>query len=254
MPLSEQHQASPPTAAAGPETFPSTHWSVVLAAEQGSSPTAQAALEKLCRAYWYPLYVYVRRRGYSPEDAQDLTQSFFERLLERDLLAELRPAGARFRSFLLHAMKNLLASDWTRAHAAKRGGTRGILSLEEVDAEAHYAGETGDAESPDVAFERRWAGEVLKQAFDRLRQEQAAAGKEALFDDLADNLTGDAPGQPQAQLALKLGLSEAAVKMAIHRLRRRYGELLRLEVAQTVVTPAEIDEELRHLLRALARK
>ncbi|HXP62690.1 MAG TPA: sigma-70 family RNA polymerase sigma factor [Dongiaceae bacterium] len=241
------------TAATGPESFPSTHWSVVLAAEQGSSPAAQAALEKLCRAYWYPLYVYVRRRGYSPEDAQDLTQSFFERLLERDLLAELRPAGARFRSFLLHAMKNLLASEWTRAHAAKRGGASAIVSLEEVDPEAHYAQEAADTDSPDAAFERRWAGAVLQQALERLRQEQVAAGKEALFDCLADSLTGAAPSQPHAQLAGKLGLSEAAVKMTIHRLRQRYGELLRLEVAQTVVTPAEIDEEPRHLLRALAR-
>jgi len=232
--------------------FTTTHWSVVLAAGQSSSPAAQAALEQLCRSYWYPLYAYVRRRGYSPEDAQDLTQSFFERLLERDLLADLRPAGARFRSFLLHALKNHLASEWTRAHAGKRGGA--ILSLDDLSPEVRYAHEAADTESPDAAFERRWASTVLQQALDRLRQEHVAVGKEPLFDLLAGGLTGASPSQPYAELAIKLGMTEAAVKMAIHRLRRRYGELLRLEVAQTVVTSAEIDQELRHLLSALAAR
>jgi RNA polymerase sigma factor (sigma-70 family) len=233
--------------------LPNTHWSVVLAAGQSSSPTAQAALEQLCRAYWHPLYAYVRRRGYSPEDAQDLTQAFFERLLERDLLADLRPTGARFRSFLLHAIKNLLASEWTRAHAGKRGGTQTILSLDELGPEARFAPEAADTETPDAAFDRRWARTVLQQALERLRQEQVAAGKEVVFDLLANCLTGAAPAQPYAQLALQLGLTEAAVKMTIHRLRKRYGELLRLEVAQTVVTPGEIEQELRHLLTVLAQ-
>jgi RNA polymerase sigma factor (sigma-70 family) len=236
----------------GAAQFTTTHWSVVRAAGQSSSPASQAALELLCRSYWYPLYAYIRRRGYSPEDAQDLTQSFFERLLERDLLADLRPAGARFRSFLLHALKNHLASEWTRAHAGKRGGSITILSLDDLSPEARYAQEAVDTESPDAAFERRWAGAVLQQALDRLRQEHIDAGKEPLFNLLADALTGAAPSQPYAQLAIELGMTEAAVKMTIHRLRQRYGELLRLEVAQTVVTPAEIDQELRHLLRALA--
>ena len=211
-------------------------------------------MEHFCRSYWYPLYAYVRRRGYSPEDAQDLTQSFFERLLERDLLADLRPAGARFRSFLLHALKNHLASEWTRAHAGKRGASITILSLDELAPEARYAQEAAHTESPDAAFERRWASTVLQQTLDRLRQEHVAAGKGTVFDLLADGLTGAAPSQPYAELAVKLGMTEAAVKMAIHRLRKRYGELLRLEVAQTVVTSAEIDQELRHLLRALAAK
>ena len=234
--------------------FTTTHWSVVLAAGQSSSPDSQAALEQLCHTYWYPLYVYVRRRGYSPEDSQDLTQSFFERLLERDLLADLRPAGARFRSFLLHTLKNHLASEWTRAHAGKRAGTSAILSWDDLSPEARYSQEAADAESPDAAFDRRWANTVLQQALDRLRQEHVAAGKEILFDVLADGLTGAAPSQPYAELAMKLGMTEGAVKMAIHRLRKRYGELLRLEVAQTVVTSAEIDQELRHLLSALAAR
>jgi RNA polymerase sigma-70 factor (ECF subfamily) len=253
MPQSERDEALS-MASPGPGSFPSTHWSVVLAAGQSSSPAVRASLEELCRAYWYPLYVYVRRRGYSPEDAQDLTQSFFERLLERDLLADLRPAATRFRSFLLHTMKNLLASEWTHAHARKRGGPNKILSLEELNPEALYARETVDTDTPDAAFDRRWASAVLQQALDRLREEQVAAGKRVLFDSLADTLTGAAPSQPYRELALKLGLTEAAVKMTIHRLRQRYGELLRLGVAQTVVTPAEIDQELRYLLEALAHK
>jgi len=151
--------------------FTTTHWSVVLAAGQNSSPAAQSALEQLCRSYWYPLYAYVRRRGYSPEDSQDLTQSFFERLLERDLLAGLRPAGARFRSFLLHALKNHLASEWTRAHAGKRGGASAILSWDDLSPEARYAQQAARTESPDAAFEWRCASTVLQPALDRLRQE-----------------------------------------------------------------------------------
>src|SRR5437773_5843043 len=148
----------------GAAQFTTTHWSVVLAAGENSSAAARGALEELCRTYWYPLYAYVRRRGYSPEDSQDLTQSFFERLLERDLLADLRPTGARFRSFLLHALKNHLASEWTRAHAGKRGGAITILSLDDLSPETRYAQEAADAESPDAAFERRWASPVLQQA------------------------------------------------------------------------------------------
>src|SRR6266511_1419533 len=136
----------PWTSQGGPAQFTTTHWSVVLAAGQSSSPVAQAALEQLCRTYWYPLYVYVRRRGSSPEDAQDLTQGFFERLLERDLLADLRPTGARFRSFLLHALKNHLASEWTRAHAEKRGGTTTVVPLDELSPETRYAQEAVDTE------------------------------------------------------------------------------------------------------------
>jgi RNA polymerase sigma-70 factor (ECF subfamily) len=232
--------------------FPTTHWSVILAADEDSSPRAEAALEQLCRDYWYPLYAYARRRGYSPEDAEDLTQGFFGRLLERDLLAGLRPAGARFRSFLLHAFKNHLASEWVRAHAAKRGGTNAVISLHELDLEARYAREAHDAETPELLFERRWANAVLQRALDRLREEHIVAGKEMLFNSLVNCLTMSAPSQPYGHLAIQLGLSEGALKMNIHRLRRRYGELLRLEIAQTVVTPAEIDHELKYLLGILA--
>ena len=189
--------------------FTTTHWSVVLAAGQSSSPASQAALEQLCRRYWYPLYAYVRRRGYSPEDAQDLTQSFFERLLERDLLADLRPAGARFRSFLLHALKNHLASEWTRAHAGKRGGTSAILSLDDLSPEARYAQEAANAESPDAAFERRWASTVL-QLWPMLKNVHNA---EAELDPV---LPRGLCGQCLISLGLASGLHETLAETAAH--------------------------------------
>ena len=255
MPYPERNEGMP-FAAGSPEAgyLPTTHWSVVLAAGKASNPEAQTALEQLCRAYWYPLYAFVRRRGYSPEDAQDLTQSFFERLLERELLADLKPAGARFRSFLLHAMKNHLASEWTHAHARKRGGTQGPLSLEELGPEARYAAEAVVTETPEAAFEHRWANTVLERTLERLREEQIAAGKEAVVEILGNCLTGAANAQPYAQLASQLGMTEASVKMTVHRLRKRYGELLRMEVAQTVIAPGEIDQELRYLLTILTRQ
>jgi RNA polymerase sigma-70 factor (ECF subfamily) len=237
----------------GERVFATTHWSAVLAAGGSSSPTGRAALEQLCRAYWYPLYAYVRRCGYSPADAEDLTQGFFERLLEQDLLAGLRPTGVRFRSFLLHALKNHLASQWKRARAEKRGGTNPVLSLEALSPESRYAHEPIDTDSPDRLFERRWASAVLQRTFHKLQQEYVASGKEALFNALVPSLTGAAGSRPYAELALELETSEAALKMALHRLRKQYGELLRSEVAQTVVAPGEIDQELRHLLQTLAK-
>lgn len=232
--------------------FTTTHWSVVLAAGDQHSPQSTDALERLCRAYWFPLYAYVRRCGYDVPDAQDRTQSFFARLLERNLLAGLKPAGAKFRSFLLTALKNFLAHEWEKARAAKRGGDAVVFSFEELDSESRYAQEPADAATPDVLFERRWAETVLDQALERLRQEHLAAGKEPLFNALVNCLTGTERGQPHAELAQRLGMTEDAIKMAVHRLRKRYASLLRQEVAQTVSSPAEIDEELRALLAAVA--
>ena len=255
MPHSEPKKLAPLEATATTSGwFPSTHWSVVLAAGQSSNPAAQVALQRLCQSYWYPLYAYVRRRGYSPEDAQDLTQGFFQRLLERNLLADLMPAGARFRSYLLQALKNHLATEWTRAHAGKRGGTQSPLSLDELAAEARYEQEASDPATPEVIFDRRWASTLLQKALERLREEQIASGKEHMFEAMVNCLTGAAPAAAYSRIALHLGMSEAAVKMAIHRLRKRYGEFLRLEVAQTVITPAEVDQELRYLLSVLASK
>jgi RNA polymerase sigma-70 factor (ECF subfamily) len=233
--------------------FATTHWSVVLAAGRDDSPAATTALEQLCAAYWYPLYAYVRRRGYGAEDARDLTQGFFARLLRRNPFPHLQPRGARFRSFLLSALHNYLISEWEKDHAQKRGGHCARLPIDVAESETRYALEAADAVAPDEAFERRWAEAVLVQALRALREEQTAQGKLELFEALAGYLTGTKEALPYAELAPRLGSTESALRSTVHRLRRRYGELLRQQVAQTVSSPAEVDEELRHLLAALSR-
>jgi RNA polymerase sigma-70 factor (ECF subfamily) len=244
-------EADPVLASANPGVFATTHWSVVLAAGQSDSPHAAAALEKLCRAYWYPLYAYVRRRGCSPEDAQDGTQSFFARLLERDLLSRASPQRGRFRSFLLTALQNFLADEHDRATARKRGAGQPLISLDALDAEARYALEPADEVSPDKLFERRWATTVLEQAWTHLETEYAGEGQAELFRELRrfNSAQENAPGYAEA--AGNLGLPENTVKSLVHRMRRRYRALLRAEIAQTVADPAEIDEEIRYLLRVL---
>ena len=239
------------SASASPGVFATTHWSVVLAAGQRDSPQAIAALEKLCRAYWYPLYAYVRRRGSGPEDAQDGTQSFFARLLERNLLSRASPQRGRFRSFLLTALQNFLADEHDRAAAHKRGAGQPLISLDALEGEARYALEPTDDVSPDKLFERRWATTVLEQAWSRLETEYAAEGKADMFRELRrfNSAQENAPGYAEA--AAKLGLPENTVKSLVHRMRRRYRALLRVEIAHTVADPAEIDEEIRYLLRVL---
>ena len=239
------------SASASHGVFATTHWSVVLAAGQGDSPHAAAALEKLCRAYWYPLYAYVRRRGSGPEDAQDRTQSFFARLLEKDLLSRASPQRGRFRSFLLTALQNFLADEHDRAVAHKRGAGQPLISLDALDGEARYALEPADEVSPDKLFERRWATTVLEQAWTRLELEYAGEGKADLFRELRrfNSAQESAPGYAEA--AGNLGLPENTVKSLVLRMRRRYRALLRVEIAHTVADPAEIDEEIRYLLRAL---
>ena len=249
MPASDQN---PDSGSRNVGQFHTTHWSVVLAAGQRESPQAADALERLCRAYWFPLYAYVRRCGYDVPDAQDLTQTFFARLLERNLLAGVKPVGGKFRSFLLTALKNFLAHEWEKARAAKRGGGAAVFSLDELNSEGRYLLKPADAVTPDVLFERRWAEMVLDQALERLRQEHIAAGKQTLFDALVNCLTGAERSQSHAALAEGLGMTEDAIKMAVHRLRKRYAALLRQEVAQTVSSPKEIDEELRTLLAAMS--
>jgi len=231
--------------------FATTHWSVVLTAGQRDSAHAAAALEKLCRAYWYPLYAYVRRRGYSPEDAEDRTQSFFVRLLEGKLLPHASPQRGRFRSFLLTALQNFLSDEHDRAAALKRGGGQPLISLDSLDGEARYALEPADDVSPDRLFERRWATTVLEGAWTRLEAEYAADGKVDLFRELRrfNSAHEGAPGYAEA--AGKLGLPENTVKSLVHRMKRRYRVLLRAEIAHTVADPAEIDEEIRYLLRVL---
>jgi RNA polymerase sigma-70 factor (ECF subfamily) len=234
--------------------FASTRWSIVAAAGRKESPEAHAALAVLCQAYWYPLYAYARRRLTSADDAQDLTQEFFARLLEKDYLQAADPRRGKFRSFLLTAFQRFLAKEHARATAQKRGGQRRPQSLEFQDGEDRYRHEPVDPTTPEALYERRWALTLLEQALARLRQEFTRAGKERLFEALKGTLTGDGTNEPYERIGRDLGLSEPAVKTAAHRLRRRYQELLHAEVAQTVASPEEVENELRDLFAAVRRE
>jgi RNA polymerase sigma-70 factor (ECF subfamily) len=210
-------------------------------------------LETLCHRYWYPLYAYVRRRGYGPEDAEDLTQGFFARLLEHRYLALADPARGRFRTFLLCSLNHHLANEHARATRQKRGGGARPVSWHELDAEGRYAVEPLDLETPEMLFERRWALTLIEQALARLRAEYAARGRAELYDSLKPYVWGDHNTATRAQVATALGLSEEAAKKAVQRLRQRFAEALRREIAQTVSTADEVDEERRHLLELLCR-
>jgi RNA polymerase sigma-70 factor (ECF subfamily) len=233
-------------------TFVTTHWSVVLAARRSDTTRAQAALARLCQAYWYPLYAYVRRRGYQAHDAQDLTQEFFARLLAQNWLAQADRERGRFRTFLLAALSHFLANEWDKAQAQKRGGAVQIVPLQLDSAETRYGQEPADPLTPEQCFERRWALALLDEVLSALRTEHAAAGTEEIFDALKPCLVGDRQAQPYAALAAKLGMTEGAVKVAVHRLRQRYRQLLREEIANTVANPSEVDEEMHHLFAVLA--
>ncbi len=238
----------------GPREFATTHWSLVVAAkpDAASQTRARKALEKLCNAYWYPLYAFVRNRGYSSSDAQDLTQSFFARIIETGGFASADPERGRFRSYLLGAMKHFLANEWHRAQAQKRGGGVTFLELDALDPEARYALEPAQPTDPDAGFDREWAQESIARAMEELRAESEARGKGELFEALQGSLTGDEPAR--SETAARLGLTEGAVKVAVHRLRQRYRELLRAEIAETVTDPSDIDDEMRYLVAALRRK
>ncbi len=231
--------------------FVTTQWSAVLAAAGSDTMHARAALEQLCRQYWHPLYAYVRRAGYSREEAEDLTQEFFARLLARNTLGKADPARGRFRSFLLASLKNFLANEWDKARARKRGGGAQPLPLEFDTAETRCAQPIAPGDTPDRAFDRQWALTLLDVVLDRLRREYADAGRVDLFLGLKDTLAGGRAEIPYRDLGGQLGLSEGAVKVAAHRLRRRYRELLREEIANTVAQPEDAEEELRHLFSAL---
>lgn len=241
-----------PSSTSHPQWFVTTHWSVVLAAGRGDSTRARAALEKLCRTYWYPLYAFVRRRGRSAHDAEDLVQGFFAICLEKNYLGAAEQAKGRFRSFLLLALKRFLANEWEKTRTLKRGGGQVSISLDSLTAEQRYALEPADRLSADKLFERRWALTLLDQVVTRLREEQAQAGKLDQFEQLKECLTAVERGTPYATLATRLGMSEGAVKVTVHRLRQRYRELLEEEIANTVASPAEVEEERRHLLAALS--
>lgn len=240
----------------GPEAhgglFATTHWSVVLTAgEQGSVPAVEA-LEKLCRTYWYPLYAYLRRRGYGHEDAQDLTQGFLLQLLERRSFARVHQGRGRFRSFLLAGLNYYLIDEHIRANAQKRGGGQPVLSLDVQTADERYRLEPVDELSPDKLFERQWALTLLHKVLDQLEQEFREAGKAQLFDGLRGLLVAGTVQETYAEAGAGLGMTGEAVRKAVYRMRDRYHELFREEIGHTVAEPAEIEEEMRHLRAVLA--
>ena len=237
---------------AGPRIFATTHWSVVLVAGQGDSGPGQRALEALCRSYWYPIYVYVRRKGYGPDDAQDLTQTFFSQLITKDHFCLADPAKGKFRTFLLALLDYFLAREWNRAHRQKRGGQFTFVSLDQQTPEDRYRLEPVDDDTPEKKFLRNWALAVLKQTMTALECECQMSGKGALFQEVKGLLTGEQSAGAYAAMARRLAMTEGAMYVAVHRLRQRYGELLRHEVAQTVSGPEDIDEEMRFLLSALS--
>jgi RNA polymerase sigma factor (sigma-70 family) len=244
----------PDSAHAAQGQFTTTHWSVVLAAGHTSAPGATEALAKLCGAYWYPLYAYLRRSGRGIHDAQDLTQAFFARLIEKKDFALADREKGKFRFYLLGALKHFLADQHDKATALKRGGGRTFISFDAQTAEQRYHLEPVDEASPDKLFERRWALTLLDQALARLRLECAVPGKAQLYEELETFLTG-APGDASyGEIAARQGTTESAVKSALHRLRQRHRELIREEVAATVSTAAEVEEEIRHLIAVLARR
>jgi len=234
----------------GAMAFTTTHWSVVLTAQE-RSPAADAALEKLCRTYWWPLYGFVRRQGYSPEEAQDLTQGFFALLLERRDFDAVRREKGRLRSYLLVSLKNFLGKAHRRSLALKRGEGRSLVPLDELLARERGDLELASALSADKVYERRWALTLLEQVLARLEEEYRVAGKELLFESLNELLAGESGGPSQADIAKKLGMTEHAVKQAFYRLRQRYREVLREEIAHTVALPADVEDELRHFISVL---
>ena len=247
MPPSEQ-----PSFAAAAQDFATTHWSVVLLAAQEHSAESAAALEKLCRTYWYPLYAFVRRQGHSPEQAADLTQEFFHQLLSSNALSLVDRAKGKFRSFLLASIKHLLANEWNRSQAQKRGGGNIHFSLDAASAEDRYRIEPTDQLSPDKIFERRWAETVIDTVTRRLQKEFCDAGMARRFEELKVFLVGDEEPASYAEMARRLEMSEGAVRTAIHRMRQRYGELFRDEIAQTVTGLEEMEEEMRHFVRVMS--
>ncbi len=233
--------------------FLSTQWSMVLNAGHDSAPGARAALDQLCRTYWYPLYAFLRRSGHQDADAEDLIQSFFAKLIEQDWLATADPAKGRFRSFLLICLKRFVSGEARKAHAQKRGGQNLIICLDDENAAQRYATEMAEGLAPDEVYDRRWALTLLEQAWDRLREECQTTGKLLLFEHLRAAQDAGTDAASSAALAASFNLTESALKSALFRLRSRYREILRQEVAETVNDPSEVDGEIRHLLEVLSR-
>ena|SRR5579859_3332494 len=239
--------------AMSPRRFDTTHWSVVTLAGDTRSPQSADALEKLCRVYWPPLYAFIRRQGHTEEDAQDLTQEFFARFLERNQFEAVDPRKGKFRTFLLAALTHFLSNQRDRERAAKRGGGQKLISLDEIKSEQMRHLEPASDLSPDKLFDARWAMTVLEHALAELRRELDADGKAAHFEELKNFLTADPGGGDYSAAAVKLGVASQTVAVMVFRLRQRYRELVRAEVAHTVCSPLDVDEEMRHLLEALGR-
>jgi DNA-directed RNA polymerase specialized sigma24 family protein len=235
----------------GGRSFETTRWSVVSAARDQLSPTASEALETLCRAYWYPLYAYLRRKGLTAADAQDLTQEFFQRLIEKNYLASVDREQGSFRAFLLASINHLLANEWDKARALKRGGGHEIISLDAEAAEGRFAKEATNQDSPEKSFDRGWALTLLDRALAKLRLENTAAGKLAQFEALKTYLSDVAAAGDYAAVEAQLRLEAGGVAVAVHRLRARYREIVRAEIAQTVATEEEFKAEMRHLFASL---
>jgi len=250
----DDSSAPPPSSeVARRPAFVTTHWSVVLSAQDKDSPRSHEALESLCHTYWYPLYAFVRRQGRSPHDAQDLTQEFFARLLQKDGLKSAARDKGKFRTFLLVVLKRFLANEWDRQHAQKRGGFAPIMSIDQELAESRFAAEPAHQLQPDVLFDRQWAVTLIERVMARLQEEYLASGRATLFEYLRSCLARDESALPYAEIAARLNLTEAAVKKAIHRLRARYREILQAEIADTVSSPEEVDEEIRCLFSTFGR-
>lgn len=243
---------TPPSSERGVQraSFATTHWSEVLSAQDQDSPRSAEARETLCRAYWYPLYAYARRAGHSAADAEDLTQGFFARLLAKDYLKSAAREKGRFRTFLLMAFKRFMANEWDLQHARKRGGFVPMVAIDQALAESRFAAEPSHHVQPDVLFDRQWAMTLLERTLAQLRDEYVATGRAALFEYLQSCLAKEESGLPYAEIAERLNLTVAAVKMAVHRMRARYREILQAGIAETVSSPEEVEEEIRQLFSA----
>ena len=255
--MTTSHQTDPGSTSARARSTPrpafvTTHWSLVVSAGRDDTPQARDALEKLCRNYWPPIYAFVRRQGHGPHDAQDLTQEFFARLLEKQQFAAADPARGRFRSFLLASLKHFLANEWDKARAQKRGGGQILIPIDAAAAETSCGFEPADQLTAEKNFERRWALTLLEQVLRRLRAEYVSDDRENLFEQLKSTLTEASRTVGYAEIATRLGTTEGAVKVAVHRLRQRYREVLRAEIADTVASSEEVEDEIRNLFAALA--
>jgi RNA polymerase sigma-70 factor (ECF subfamily) len=237
--------------AGSPRDFRTTHWSVVLAAGNSASPHAEAAIEKLCRTYWFPIYGFIRHQGHDRHEAQDLTQEFFCRFLQSQALGSVDPSRGRFRSFLIASLKHFLANEWDKAKRLKRGGGREFFSWDGLEPEERYRLEPSDEKSPETIFDQQWAQALVSATLAKLRVECADEDTESRFEVLKAFLSGNPEGISYAHAAEQLGLSESAVRSAIHRLRQRYAQIFRAQVAETVTSPEAAEAEIRHLFAAL---